>query len=163
MVDPVGGRPSGRGLQAVGRRLAAAAALLVWMATELYDRGRSRPPAGLSFIGTVSLFIFAFGNILLVLAQRLPFHDGHSLAAEISLLAAVIALSGLFWKSLTIGRARVKSGGRDALANGARAQGAVVGVIAALVEPIGGVYASVLWREKTAIRHERMGDGREPR
>lgn len=134
---------------------AATAALLVWSATELYDLGRPQPPVGLSFIGTVSLFTFAFGNILLVLAQRLPLPEGPSLAMGVGLLAAVIALSGVFWRSLTIGRAHAKSGRRDALANWARIQGAVVRSISAVVAPISGVYAAVLWREKAPVRQIR--------
>ncbi|WP_426023405.1 heparan-alpha-glucosaminide N-acetyltransferase domain-containing protein [Brevundimonas sp. PWP3-1b1] len=126
---------------AIGALTAAGA---VWLATEHYDRGRART-ARLSFIGTVSLFTFAFGNILLVLARRLVVPESLSLAFGIVLLAAVVALSGLFWRSLTVGRARAGAGCSGALVAWAKAQNWVVSSIGAAVTPIGKAYARLLW------------------
>lgn len=124
---------------------AAAAALFVWIALEFYDLKGARAGAGLAFIGSVSLFTFAFGNILVVLAPQLSLTEPARVLYGVVLVMAVLLLSWTFYKCTAIGRRRLGAGGGGALAAWASSQRGIVSALTSVVARPARLYAGLLW------------------
>lgn len=129
---------------------AAAAALFVWIALELYDLRGVRRGSGLAFIGSVSLFTFAFGNILVVLAPQFNLPGPARALYGGVLLVAVLLLSWTFYTCTTLGRRRLDAGEGGALASWAKLQRLIVNSLSAMMRRPARIYANLLWFPREA-------------